>query len=229
MPALGVTIDEAVIAAELERLGLADFCRAYLNLWPGDVPSGWHVLAEAVWRALAAPDGEGMVGPVAFAADTTPERSWSSVAAAGRRADGKAHVEVVAHDRGTAWVVPRLLGLVERWRPCAVVVDATGPAGSLIAPLEAAGVEVVRPSAGDAARACGALYDAATDGSLRYAPHPALDAAVAGAERRQLGDAWAWSRRASSVVISPLVACTLASWGHATRAHLAPAMPSIYV
>jgi hypothetical protein len=229
MPALGVTIDEAVIAAELERLDLADFCRAYLNLWPGDVPSGWHVTAEAVWRALAAPDGEGMVGRLALAADTTPERAWSSIAAAGRRVDGKSHVEVIAHDRGTAWVVPRLVALVGRHHPCAVVVDATGPAGSLIPPLEAAGIEVTKPSAGDAARAAGAIYDEATNEGLRYAPNPALDAAVAGVEWRQLGDARAWSRRSSSTVISPWVACTLAAWGHATRAHLGPPVPSLYV
>jgi phage terminase large subunit-like protein len=35
MPALGHTVTEARIAAEFERLELADFCRAYLNWWPG--------------------------------------------------------------------------------------------------------------------------------------------------------------------------------------------------
>ena len=49
---------------------------------------------------------------------------------------------------------------------------------------------------------------------------PALDAAVAGAAKRSLGDSWAWARRGLSVDISPLVAVSLARWGHATRAHL---------
>jgi hypothetical protein len=39
------------------------------------------------------------------------------------------------------------------------------------------------------------------------------NAAVAGAMTRPLGDAWAWSRKNSTVDISPLVACTLALWG----------------
>jgi hypothetical protein len=43
-------------------------------------------------------------------------------------------------------VVGRLVELAERWQPCAVVVNDTGPAGSLIAPLEAAGLEVIRPT-----------------------------------------------------------------------------------
>ena len=39
MPALGHTVTEARIAAEFERLELADFCRAYLNWWPGEIPA----------------------------------------------------------------------------------------------------------------------------------------------------------------------------------------------
>jgi hypothetical protein len=39
-----------------------------------------------------------------------------------------------------------------------------------------------------------------------------LDSAVAGAVRRNVGDAWAWGRRTSDIDISPLVAVTLAAW-----------------
>ena len=60
------------------------------------------------------------------------------------------------------------------------------------------------------------LYDAVTDSrSLRYVPRPALDAAVAGAAKRPLGDGWAWARRRLSTDICPLVAVSLARWGHA--------------
>ncbi len=226
MPALGHTVTEQTIADEFERLDLADFCRAYCNWWPGDVPTGWQVIPEAVWRALADP-APAVADPVAFAADTTPERSWSTIAAAGGRPGGGIHVEVVAHDPGTAWVAPKLAALAGRWRPCAVVVDPAGPAGSLIPALTAAGLEVVTPSVGDAARAAGALYDDVVGGSLRYAEHPALTAAVAGARKRPLGDSWAWARKGGTV-ISPLVAVTLARWGWQTRAHLAAGGPAIY-
>jgi hypothetical protein len=45
-----------------------------------------------------------------------------------------------------------------------------------------------------------------------------LDAAVAGARRRPIGDAglWAWDRRDLSVFIAPLVAVTLARFGAVT-------------
>jgi hypothetical protein len=65
--------------------------------------------------------------------------------------------------------------------------------------------------------------------SLRYVPRPALDAAVAGAATRPLGDSWAWARKGLSVDICPLVAVSLARWGHATRAHLHNRGPGIYI
>ena len=37
-------------------------------------------------------------------------------------------------------------------------------------------------------------------------------AAIRGASKRSLGDAWAWDRKNSDVDITPLVACTLAWW-----------------
>lgn len=40
-----------------------------------------------------------------------------------------------------------------------------------------------------------------------------LNSAVAGAEKRDLADMWAWSKRSASVDISPLVSATLALWG----------------
>jgi hypothetical protein len=94
------------------------------------------------------------------------------------------------------------------------VVDAGGPAGSLIADLEERlGVEVVQPKAREVAAACGQLYDAVTEQTLSHLDQAPLAAALAGAQRRPLGDAWAWARRIVSVDISPLVAVTLAKWG----------------
>jgi len=52
MPALGHTVTEARIRHEFERLELADFCRAYLNWWPSEIPADWLVITEADWRIL---------------------------------------------------------------------------------------------------------------------------------------------------------------------------------
>jgi len=230
MPALGHTITEAAIRAEYERLDLADFRRAYLNQWPDEMAlDEWAVIPQADWTALADPRST-MVGPVAMALDMTPERSVGSIAAAGRRPDGRMHVELVDHRPGVAWIADRARELAELHRPCVLLVDAGGPAGSLIPSLEAKELRVTSPTMREVAQATGAFIDAcAVDAaSVRHLGQGPLDVAVAGARLRTLGDASAWARRGPSVAIAPLVACTLAAAGHARYAPLAE-RPPLYV
>jgi hypothetical protein len=47
-------------------------------------------------------------------------------------------------------------------------------------------------------------------------PQPELDAAVAGAKTKGLLDGWKWDRK-SGALITPLIACTNALWGHRTQ------------
>lgn len=222
-PGLGIRISVEHVAREFASMGAASFAKERLGVgnWPVD-ESAWQVISQERWASLA--DGQSQpVKPFAFAADMTPNQTSAAIAVAAQRADGLLHVEVIDPGRlGTDWVVDRLIGLTKQHVPCAVVVDGAGTAGRWIAPLEAAGIEVVKPSAREAAQACGQFYDAATQGTLRHLDQPAVASALSGAQRRPLGDAWAWARKTSSVDISPLVAVTLAAWGHATRAHLAP-------
>lgn len=65
------------------------------------------------------------------------------------------------------------------------------------------------------AHACGTFYDLAIDLRLRHLDQPVLNSALGAARKRNLGDAWAWHRR-DLTDISPLVACTLALFGHAS-------------
>lgn len=51
MPALGRTIDEATIRADMAGMALAEFRRAYLNQWPEVSYEGWHVIPRDVWQA----------------------------------------------------------------------------------------------------------------------------------------------------------------------------------
>lgn len=224
-PGLGYRITVEHVARERASMSDAGFLRERLGV--GNYPvegDGWAVIPEDAWTALVDQASQ-PADPVAFAADVTPERSAGAIAVCGRRADGLLHVEVVDHRPGTGWIVERLGDLLQRWKPCAVVVDASGPAGSLIADLDAAGIAVVTPKAREAAQACGMFYDAVVPSegnrpTLRHLDQAPLNSAVAGAQKRPLGDAWAWARRGSGVDISPLVAATLALWGHATRAHV---------
>jgi len=189
---------------ERERLGVGDY--------PSDGSETWQVIGEDAWRALAdaksRPEGE-----LSMAIDATPERDQAAIAVAGTWRGGT-HVEVIAHQPGMGWVVEKAKALHERHKPRCWVVDAGGPAGSLIQDLaDELGVEIVTPKPREIAMATGQFYDAVAEQAISHFDQPPLAVALAGAQKRPLGDAWAWARRGVGVDISPLVAATLAKWG----------------
>lgn len=214
-PSLGYLISSEFVRNERASLGQGGiFERERLGMgeYPSDSAETWQVIGEDVWRALAAAESTPS-DPVAFALDMTPERSHAAIAVAGEWRGGT-HVEVVDHRPGTGWILDRAAALHEKWSPRCWVVDAAGPAGSLIADLEERlGIEVVQPKGREVAAACGQFYDAVAEQMLSHLDQAPLAAALAGAQKRPLGDAWAWARRIVSVDISPLVAATLAKWG----------------
>lgn len=224
-PALGIRISMEHVERERASMGAKGYLRERLGVgnWPTDDTAQWAVIPEPKWRTVADPASE-PAGIVAFAIHVAPDRSWAAIATAGRRADGLIHLEVVEHRPGTAWVPERAKTLVDRWDPCALVVDAGSPAGSLIADLDALGLDLTMPSHREVGHAFGQLVDGVVpeegEPTVRVLPHPALDAAVAGAVTRPLGDAKAWDARAASVDICPLVAVTFAAWGFATKGHV---------
>jgi phage terminase large subunit-like protein len=216
-PGLGIRISTEHVAREMESMSAQGFARERLGVgnWPTK-EGGHEVITAEDWASLLDPQASPL-DPISLAADVTPERSFGAIAVS----DGTT-VEVIEHRPGTRWMVQRIIELNE-WKPCAVVIDATGQAGSLIAPLEAAGVKVVKPTPRDVAQAFGMFIEKATDAkTLRHRGQPELDAAIAGARTRLIGaqGGTAWARQAASVDISPLVAVTNALWGHATNAHL---------
>lgn len=194
---------------QLKVLGPAGFAREHLGVWdPEPGPNEWAI-PDDLWQDCL-DDASSIEGRPVFALDTTPDRAWTSIAVAGKRPDGLGHIEVVDHRAGTHWVVKRISELVASWGKHPVTLDPSSAAGSLIAELERAGVGVEVVTAREHAQACGQLYDAVSNKTVRHIGQASLTAAVAGASKRPVGDAWAWSRQNSSVDISPLVACTLA-------------------
>jgi hypothetical protein len=215
MPALGYTQTTHAVRHARQTLKLPEFRRAFLNIT--DDRRGEPVIPAEKWEACQDPYSKAL-DPVCFAIDVTPAHSHAAIAVAGRRADGLTHIEVVPGDHrpGTSWVVPRVAELVAKWRPAMVALDPASPAGGLIADLTAAGVEVREVTTREHAQACSAFLDDVLENRLRHRGEAALTTAVDGADKRVVSDAWLWSRRASSVDISPLVAVTLARWAHAT-------------
>lgn len=205
-------ISEETIVAERAMVLDEDFARERLGLWLTDEDLANRVIPADAWLACVDPAHEHR-GPLAYALDVSPDGASASVGVS----DG-CHLEVVKHGEGTAWVVPECDahkgGFAE------LVMDSAGPAGALVAPLEAAGVTVRQVTSREHQAACGSFLTAVMDGTVRHLDQPVLNAATANADRRDIGDGgWLWSRKRSSVDISPLVAVTLARWAATQGRH----------
>lgn len=213
-PGIGYRLTLEKVARERATLSRAGYLRERLGVgdYPSDGTDTWQVIGEDAWRALADAKAK-PEGPYAFSIDATPERDYAAIVVACTWRGGT-HLEVVEHRPGMGWVVERAKQLHEKWKPRCWVVDGGGPAGSLIPDLEETlGVTAVQPKAREIAQATGQFYDAVADQSISHYDPPPLAVALAGAQKRPLGDAWAWARRGVGVDISPLVAATLAKWG----------------
>lgn len=232
-PALGYRGNSEAGLARLRAAMTAEaFARECLGVWPRNSAEMWTVVPRGDW--FAARDATfGHPSPVAFAVGLSTDRQWSTIAAAGPIGGGLLGIAVVDRREGTGWVVGRLQELVSRWKPVAVVIDKGSPAGSLAGEAEEAGIELTPIQTRDVAAAAGAFYDGIAgrpgvdpeSGELgrdpriiRHRDQPELNAAVAGAVKRQLAAAWAWDQMAASVDITPVIACSNALWGYTTRA-----------
>jgi phage terminase large subunit-like protein len=215
-PGLGIRILPEHVELEMQSMSAPSFAgeRLGVGAWPASQGSV-GVISEDDWAELL---DENVIpqDPIAFAVDVTPDRSYGSIDVS----DGVL-VEVVDHRPGTKWIVDAIVRLNELQNPSAVVVDPGSAAGFLIPQLEAAGINIVKPTARDVAQAFGMFMEKATDSkTLRHRGQPELDYAIAGAKTRPLAGASALARKDASVDISPLVAATLALWGHTTHAHI---------
>jgi hypothetical protein len=229
-PALGYRLTLAKVANERATLSKDGYARERLGVgeYPAEEGDAWAVIGKDAWEALT--DGDSQpADPVAFAIDVTPERSHASICVAGQSGEA-VHVEVVDNRPGTDWVVKRARELAEKWHPRCFVIDTGSPAGSLIRDLkkglqvdpeeDAEGDEepqllapVVEMKTRDVVRAVGQFYDAVAASRIVHLDQAPLATALAGARKRDLGDAWAWARRGVGVDITPLVAATNARWG----------------
>lgn len=214
-PGLGIRISLEWVDHEREvELGAREYAVERLGVgdWPS-VEDGDSIIGAEAWARVAGDTAE-VTGP-AFAFDISPDRAWASIAVAGSRPDAFRQLEIIEHRKMGMWLLPRIIEIGRR-HGGKILCDARGPAGALLPELEQAGIVVEAISTAELVQACGMLFDGVDQQTVRHLNDPVLNAAIAGATRRKLGDAWAWSRKDSSVDISPLVAVTLALFGLAS-------------
>ena len=204
-----VSID--FLEREFSLLGPAGFAQEYLCVWAPPVDlSAMHNDLPSLWPKCADPSAE-IAGRVVFGLDVALDGVSASIGVAGYAADYEV-VECAYSQPGTGWVVAQVVETLGRHPGSVLVVDPKGPAGELVAALEQASVPLYKVSIAEAVQSCGSFVTAVRDDKLRHRGQRELTAAVNGARRRDVGDAWMWGRKHSNVDVSPLVAVSLARW-----------------
>ncbi len=207
MPALGHTITPAVVAHARSTMKDGEFRRAFLNR---KTKADDRIIPIGAWNAICSPDAIPQGRPT-FSLDVNPERSAGAIVGA---STGVA--ELVDFRLTTGWLVARAVEMSAKWGSPTWVVDSTGPAASFIPDMQRAGLNVHPATPRELVDACGQFYDGVIEQRLRIRYHQRFEEAAAGAAKRSIGDAWAWTRKSAAADISPLVAATLALWGAST-------------
>lgn len=200
-PALGIRITEEYIEKEREALDDDDFGRERLGI--PTIGARVRVIPSEKWDDVQDRDAA-PTAPLSFGLDVLPDRSAGAIVAVGGGA-----VELVDHRPGVTWIRNRAVRLAKKWK-ASIVVDGLGPAASIADEIEKRGVDVQKLTASEVAAGCERLHDAVLGGDIAVRPHEVLNAAVAGAVKKTLGDRWRWSRTRSTSDVTPLMAASIA-------------------
>jgi hypothetical protein len=207
---------ETAMLRMIKQLSTDSFQREGLGIWDEEVGAGeiprWIELADKHSTIASNPTWSLAVSPL----ELGPQ--WACFGLAGRRADGRFHVEALDHRAGTWWVKARAKEIYDEKR-IPLRMRPTGAENGLIASLREAGVVVEEVSPNDSSQAFGAFvgaagFDDAGTPLLHHLNDPDLNKAVKHAKRRTTASGGStWDELRSSVEITPLVACTVALGG----------------
>jgi hypothetical protein len=212
-PAKEIRISTEAIARErrsmtarsfaIERLGIGD--------WPDVSEEGSEVVNREVWASCLDPFSA-PTNPVAFAVSMAEDRSRTAIGVGARRVDGRIHGELLDDRPGSGWARARLLELITKWDPCALVINSGDAAATLALDLDEDGIEPDLIGAREFALACGGWFDDVTQDRYRFRGDPAVTTALRAAKKKAHGGAWVWDQ-AHSGYVAPLNVVTLARYG----------------
>jgi hypothetical protein len=186
-----------------KKLTPDSFRREALGIWPSP---DLIVFDLARWsspplldRSVEAP------ARVSVVIDVSPDRRWSSIGVAGE-VGGKTLLMCLRMP-GTDGVVPKLAALIAE-RDVVDVAITPDQAKAVVPALNQAGIDFKALTRGDMGASCAAIQEAIKAQVVVHVGQPELDAAIANARTRYVGEVEQWDRRDPGVDISPLVACS---------------------
>lgn len=155
------------------------------------------------------------------------DRSSSSVAAAGLRLDGLAHLELLARRESNLWVVDYLVEVRDETGINEVALQSRGvPSAELVGPLEDIGFVVHRIEGTPLINVAGRTRDLINRGRVRHLGQPPVSLAVANGTTKTLsGGMPVWDIFDAPVDVAPIAAMSIALYALDTID--APEVPDI--
>lgn len=207
MPALGYTITVGAVRRAKELLSPGEFRRAYGNIAS---KSEERLIPAATWDLVCSPSASPQ-GTLTFAVDVNEERSAAAIVTS----SADKTLEVIEHRAGLGWLFDpddelSIPSLDAKWGSPEWAYQLSGPVGSLKPEFDRLGLRQRPLQEREFVEACGAFFDDVTERKMLIRRDPRLDAAVAGATRVMVGDAWKWARKTATVDLAPLVGATVA-------------------
>lgn len=220
--------DEEGLAAKAEAKAadVAGFKTEHLCQWVDTLAPG--IIPVEDWRATLDPESRRAPGAVVYAGvDVNFTRSRAYISIASRREDGLLHIEVVAAQRGTDWIIPWFKKRPGKFK--AVAVQARGaPASGLIQDMTSAGIPVMEWGGPDLTAGCAHMFDLIRKHAVLHRPSPVLDSAAAGTAAKTLGDSFVFDRKNSPVDAAPLIAAAAAAWAESQPEEEPDKVPEVH-
>ena len=222
-PSLGYrAMQEETLAEDVERDPEWTFRTEVLCQWPNTTlagpfpPGSWEAGTNKLDDDGRVRPEDKTVGPLDVCIDMSEGRAFTYIATCGVRPDGKHHVVVIAARQGTAWVRPFLMQHPDRKRFRYWTGQETGaPVSGLVKELDIDGTFTLKHQVwgkGDLMAACGWLFDAVRDETVRHHRQAVLDMAAGTAVMKRLGDSFVIDRTDSPMDAAPLMAVAGALW-----------------
>ncbi len=214
-PSLGYLLTEGYLAKTLRAAKSValkakwEIEKLSAGVWPKPEAEHEPVVPLTTWGNMAEQDVI-VRGPIAVAVDMSTDLATCAIAAATYTTEDRVRVELGYHGP-TADLVERIADLVDRWDPCAVVINSSSPAASITPKLKKLGIEPEITSGTQAADAAVGFVDDALAGRLSHSGDERVENAVETAEKKYVaGGKFVWNYQADAVRIQAL---TLARYG----------------
>lgn len=210
-PGIGTLTTEKAIERNYNRLPRKQFMREYLSVFE-DVGATTGIIRPEAWkRAELLADVPPPPEHFALAISASPNQASASIVAAWR-VDGRAHVVVLEHRDGVAWLAPQAAELARKY-DVPIVHDNFGVVLAETEALRHAKPKVrLAPQTTKQVQTAAALFVKEVDtGNLTHYEQAELTAAVHRARKRKIGaSGWAFGRADVNDDIAPIEAASMA-------------------